>query len=90
MVEAHTLGPIKGPRTIRLRRLVVAHLLADLAERLLLELANALARQVVLVANLLQRELVLVVEAEAPADDPRLVSVVSRRRTSSLHLRLAR
>ena len=51
---------------------VVAHLLADLAERLLLELTDALARQVVLVADLLERELVLVVEAEAPADDARL------------------
>jgi hypothetical protein len=41
-------------------------------ERLLLELADALARQVVLVADLLERELVLVVEAEAPAEDARL------------------
>src|SRR3712207_2439078 len=45
----------------------IAHLLADLPERLLLQLTDALARQVVLVADLLQRELVLVVEAEAPA-----------------------
>src|SRR5262249_15297104 len=49
-----------------------SHLAADLADGLLLELADALARQVVLVADLLQRELVLVVEAEAPADDARL------------------
>jgi hypothetical protein len=46
--------------------------LSDLAERLLLELADALARQVVLVADFLERQLVLVVEAEAPSDDPRL------------------
>src|SRR5689334_7865263 len=50
----------------------LAHLFADLADRLLLELANALARQVVLVADLFQRELVLVVETEAPANDARL------------------
>src|SRR5262245_43237148 len=50
----------------------VADLLPDLADGLLLELPNALARQVVLVADLFQRELVLVVEAEAPANDPRL------------------
>src|SRR5690349_1657014 len=35
--------------------LLLAHVLADLAERLLLELTNALARQVVLVADLFQR-----------------------------------
>src|SRR5262249_40658393 len=50
----------------------VAHVLANLAERLLLELADSLAREVVLVADLLERELVLVVEAETPADDARL------------------
>ena len=50
----------------------LADLPPDLADRLLLELPDALARQVVLVADLLQRELVLVVEAEPPADDPRL------------------
>src|SRR5262245_35388958 len=59
-------------RNTRRTRSVVAHLLADLAERLLLQLANALAAQIVLVADLLQRELVLVVEAEPPPDDPRL------------------
>jgi phosphotransferase system enzyme I (PtsI) len=50
----------------------LANLLADLGEGLLLELTDALARQVVLVADLLERELLLVVEAEAPADDARL------------------
>jgi len=47
----------------------LSHLLSDLADRLLLQLTDALARQVVLVADLLQRQLVLVVEAEAPAND---------------------
>jgi PBP4 family serine-type D-alanyl-D-alanine carboxypeptidase len=65
------LGGTPG-RVSRGARSEVAHLLADLAERLLLELANALAREVVLVADLLERELVLVVEAEAPPDDARL------------------
>src|SRR5690349_1938400 len=43
---------------------LVANLAANLPEGLLLELPNALARQVVLVADLLQRELVLVVQTE--------------------------
>jgi hypothetical protein len=50
----------------------LAHLLADLADGLLLQLADALARQVVLIADLFERELVLVIETEAPADNPRL------------------
>src|SRR5690606_23971430 len=50
----------------------LAHLLANLADGLLLQLTNPLARQVVLVANLLERQLILVVEPEAPADDARL------------------
>src|SRR4051812_11945175 len=62
----------RQPRGRRPGALVVAHLLADLAEGLLLELPDALAGEVVLVADLLEGELVLVVEAEAPADDARL------------------
>jgi hypothetical protein len=40
----------------------VAHLLADLADRLLLQLTDSLARQVVLVADLFESQLVFVVE----------------------------
>ena len=40
---------------------------ANLPQRLLLQLPDSLAGQVVLVADFFQRELVLVVEAEAPA-----------------------
>jgi hypothetical protein len=61
-------GVVSDVERQRLINIVLAHL----AERLLLELADALARQVVLVADLLERELVLVVEAEAPAEDARL------------------
>src|SRR5262245_19836976 len=42
---------------------------AHLGERLLLELADALARQVVLVADLLERELLLGAQPEALAQD---------------------
>jgi len=49
----------------------VAHLFADLAERLLLELANAFPGQVVLVADFVERQLFFVVEPKAPADDAR-------------------
>src|SRR5215468_7082904 len=61
-----------GAGAPRGRRLKLAHLAANLADGLLLQLTDALARQVVLVADFLQRELVLVVEAEAPPDDARL------------------
>src|SRR5262249_49759433 len=57
-------GPFRGSS--------VPHVLADLAERLLLQLTNSLARQVVLVADLFERELVFVVEADTPANDARL------------------
>src|SRR6188474_76286 len=61
-------------RALRLSSFVseLAHLLADLADRLLLQLANAFAAEIVLVADLFQRELVLVVEAEAPTNDAAL------------------
>src|SRR4051812_36048012 len=69
--EVPTRVRTKSPSAIRGTRIslgdLVSHVLADLAERLLLQLADPFARQVVLVADLLQRELVLVVEAEAPA-----------------------
>src|SRR5690606_2488405 len=65
-----------GPRTGRgpssVSEVSLLDLAADLGEGLLLQLADALARQVVLVTDLLERELVLVVEAEAPAQDARL------------------
>jgi len=47
----------------------LAHLATDLTDGLLLQLADALARQVVLVTDLFERELVFVIETEAPADD---------------------
>src|SRR5690606_20312777 len=43
----------------------VAHLPTNLADCLLLQLPNALTREVVLVANLFESQLVLVVESEA-------------------------
>ena len=49
--------------------LVVAHQLSNLADRLLLQLADTLAGEVVLVTDLFEGELILVVEAEAPADN---------------------
>ena len=47
----------------------LGHRPAHLAERLLLELAHALARQAVLVANLLERPLLVVHQPEALAKD---------------------
>jgi hypothetical protein len=65
-------GPeVTAPNAPGVARLELPHLLSNLSDRLLLELTDALARQIVLVADLLQRELVFVVEAEAPTDDPR-------------------
>src|SRR5687767_8499762 len=63
---------------------LVAQLAADLAERLLLQLTDALAGQVVLVADLLERELLLVVEAKAPAQDARLHGRERRQETMDL------
>ena len=51
---------------------------AHLGQRLLLELADALARQVVLVADLLERQLLLGAEAEALAQDVRLDRAAAR------------
>src|SRR3954471_9413639 len=51
--------------------LEIAHLATNLTDCLLLQLANALARQVVLIADFFEGELVLVVEAETPANDAR-------------------
>jgi hypothetical protein len=50
-----------------LQDLALGHRLAHLAQRLLLELADPLARQVVLVADLLERPLAVVDQAEALA-----------------------
>jgi len=66
-------GPeVTAPNAPSVARSELPHLLSNLSDRLLLQLTDALARQVVLVADLLQRELVFVVEAEAPTDDARL------------------
>src|SRR5258708_32609146 len=56
----------------------------NLAQSLLLELTNPLAREVVFVADLLERELVLVVEPEAPPDDARFDG--RQRREQAPHL----
>src|SRR5262245_17844016 len=69
-ISRTALAPVAGrPGSMMTRcdsraRSELAHLLADLADGLLLQLTDAFARQVVLVADLLQRELVLVIEAE--------------------------
>ncbi len=49
--------------------LEISHLFANLTNCLFLQLANSLARQVVLVTDFLERQLVLLVKAKAPTDD---------------------
>jgi hypothetical protein len=50
-----------GRRAYRARRSEVPHLTTDFPDRLLLQLADAFARQVIFVADLFQRELVFIV-----------------------------
>ena len=61
-----------GERLTLLDAFALGHRPAHLAQRLLLELAHALARQAVLVADLLERSLLVVHEPEALAEDVRL------------------
>src|SRR6202042_1899112 len=67
--QAFSHGKRGAPRGTR--PILLPHVLADLAQCLLLELSDALAGEVVLVADLFEGQLVLVVQTEAPANDAR-------------------
>src|ERR1044071_5683556 len=59
----------RAPKITESQQVAAGERAAHLGQRLLLELADPLARQVVLVADLLERELLLGAQAEALAQD---------------------